>query len=152
MRYSIIAVGKMRPSPEKDLFEHFACRLRPPPEMKEVEEKRSLSSNELKLREAELLLGAVPDGAQVVALDEVGKSLSSTEFSQRLGRWRDEGVRDVALLIGGANGLDDQVRQKADLVLSLGAMTWPHMVVRALVCEQLYRAEAILSGHPYHRA
>lgn len=152
MRYTIVAVGKMRSGPEKDLFEHFAGRVRPQPQMKEVEEKRSLSANEMKAREAELLLAAVPDGAVVVALDEKGKSLTSIEFSSRLGRWRDDGVRDVAILIGGADGLDEKVRQKAELVLSLGAMTWPHMVVRGLIAEQIFRAEAILAGHPYHRA
>ena len=141
----------MKSGPERALFDHYAARLSPAPEMREVEEKRALPSAKMKAREAELLLGAVPDGARLVAMDERGKRLSSIAFAQKLGDWRDEGVRDVAFLIGGADGLDRSVLNKAALTLSLGEMTWPHMLVRGLLAEQLYRANAILSGHPYHR-
>lgn len=141
----------MKPGPERALFDHYAARLTPPPEMREVEEKRALPPAKLKTREAELLLGAIPDGARVVAMDERGKRMSSVAFAKKLGDWRDEGVRDVAFVIGGADGLDRSVLEKADLTLALGEMTWPHMLVRGLLAEQLYRANAILSGHPYHR-
>ena len=151
MRTHLIAVGRMKPGPERVLYEHYAARLNPAPEMREVEEKRNLPSAKLKVREGELLIGAVPDGAHVVALDEKGRTLASTAFAEKLGAWRDEGVRDVAFVIGGADGLDQSVLKRANLVLSLGDMTWPHMLVRGLLAEQLYRANAILSGHPYHR-
>ncbi|MFC1674107.1 23S rRNA (pseudouridine(1915)-N(3))-methyltransferase RlmH [Pseudomonadota bacterium] len=151
MRTHLIAVGRMKAGAERTLFDHYAARLNPPVQMREVEEKRALPSDQLKAREAELLLGAVPDGAVLVAMDERGKTLGSVAFAKKIGLWRDEGMRDLAFLIGGADGLDKQVRQKADLVLSLGDMTWPHMLVRGLLAEQLYRANAILSGHPYHR-
>ncbi len=152
MRIWLAAVGRAKPGPELDLFTQYARRLTPPLTLKEVEEKRPLPVPERKTREAELLLAAIPQGAVVVALDERGKSLGSEVFAERMGRWRDDGVGDVAFLIGGADGHGDAVRARADLLLSFGAMTWPHMLVRAMAAEQLWRAQAILSGHPYHRA
>ncbi|MCK4938854.1 MAG: 23S rRNA (pseudouridine(1915)-N(3))-methyltransferase RlmH [Rhodospirillaceae bacterium] len=151
MQYTIVAIGKMRHSVERDLLNNFSERIRPKPLVIEVEEKRNLSSSELKSREGELLIAAVPVGAKVIALDENGKSLSSRELATLLGSWGDEGVRETAFVIGGADGLAGSVRKKADLTLSLGAMTWPHMMVRGMVAEQIYRAQSILSGHPYHR-
>lgn len=151
MRLLIAAVGRAKKGPERALWEHYAARVTFPLTLKEVEEKRRLSSPELKRREAELLLGALPDGATLVALDERGKSLTSPQFAEKMGRWRDEGVRDLAFVIGGADGLGEAVRVRASLLLSLGAMTWPHMLVRGLLAEQLFRAQCILSGHPYHR-
>ena len=141
----------MRPSVERDLLNNFSERIRPKPSVIEVEEKRNLSGGELKAREGELLISALPGGAKVIALDEKGKSLSSRELATLLGSWGDEGVRETAFVIGGADGLDGSVRKKADLTISLGAMTWPHMMVRGMVAEQIYRAQSILSGHPYHR-
>ncbi len=95
---------------------------------------------------------AVPDGAVMIVLDERGDSLTSTQFAQQLQRWRDDGVAELAFLIGGANGLNAEVRKSAQLVLSFGRVTWPHFLMRALLAEQLYRAQQILDGHPYHRA
>ncbi len=103
-------------------------------------------------REASLLLAVVPKGAVIVALDERGKNLSSPEFAELLRGWRDNGRHDVAFLIGGADGLDPNVRHSAEMILSFGALTWPHMLVRGLLAEQLYRAHSILNNHPYHRA
>lgn len=151
MRTHLIAVGRMKAGPERTLLDHYAARLSPALDVREVEEKRALPPAKLKTREAELLLAAVPSGALVVAMDERGKTLSSPAFAKKMGAWRDDGVRDVAFIIGGADGLDASVRQAATLVLSLGEMTWPHMLVRGLLAEQIYRANAILSGHPYHR-
>lgn len=152
MRISIVSVGRFGAGhgEERRLFERYAGRLPFPLELREVEERKRLPPEKLKRREADLLLAAVPKGARVVALDETGKALSTFEFSGLLDRWRVEGT-DIALLIGGADGLDDTVRSAADLLLSLGPMTWPHLLVRALVAEQIYRAHCVLSGHPYHR-
>lgn len=154
MRCHLIAVGKWpKAGPEKAVFDTYAGRLVAPFSLtlREVEEKKRLSGDALKAREADLLLGAVPDGAIVVALDERGKSMGSRDFANKIGQWRDEGRRDLAILIGGADGLDGRVRATSDLTLNLGLLTWPHMLVRGLIAEQLFRAQCILSGHPYHR-
>lgn len=152
MRLWLAAVGRAKAGPELDLYSQYVRRLSPPPELREVEEKRPLPVPERMAREAELLLAAIPAGAVVVALDERGKSMGSEAFAARLGQWRDQGVGDLAFLVGGADGHHQSVRDRAQLLLSLGAMTWPHMLVRAMLAEQLWRAHAILSGHPYHRA
>ncbi len=158
MRMTLIAVGRAKPGPVRDLYDHYAERLGHGPlgglTLREVEERRPLSPEELKRREAELLLaalGALPRGARLIALDERGQTLTSSDFAALLGRWRDDGVQDLAFAIGGAGGLDASLRQAAALTLSLGPMTWPHLLTRALLAEQLYRAQSILAGHPYHR-
>ena len=151
MRITLCAVGRARAGPERALFDHYKNRLSAAFDLREVEERKRLSGDQLKQREADLLLAQVPDGAVIIALDERGKSLSSPQLATRLGNWRDDGRRDVAFVIGGADGLDEVVRRRAELVLSFGQLTWPHMLVRALLTEQLYRAQCILSGHPYHR-
>jgi 23S rRNA (pseudouridine1915-N3)-methyltransferase len=97
-------------------------------------------------------MATVPREAIMVALDEKGTTMDSAAFAARLAAWRDGGRREIAFLIGGPDGLDPRVRSSADLMLSLGTMTWPHLLVRALLVEQLYRAQQILAGHPYHRA
>jgi 23S rRNA (pseudouridine1915-N3)-methyltransferase len=94
----------------------------------------------------------VPAGAVLVTLDERGKVMSSPEFAAMLARWRDGGRQDVAFVIGGADGIDPSLRAKADASVSFGAMVWPHMLVRVMIAEQLYRAATILGGGPYHRA
>jgi len=152
MRVTLAAVGRARPGPELDLFQQYVRRLAPPLILREVEERRPLPSDRLKAREAELLLGCVPPGAVAVALDERGGALGSMAFATRLQGWRESGCGDLVFLIGGADGHGEAVRTRADLLLSFGPMTWPHMLVRALLAEQLWRAQAILSGHPYHRA
>lgn len=152
MRCWLGAVGRAKPGPEQDLFRTYAARLQPALQLKEVEEKRPLTVPERKNREGELLLTALPVGATLVVLDERGRGMGSQDFADRIGRWRDDGIGDLAFVIGGADGHGDAIRSRADLLLSLGPMTWPHMLVRALIAEQLWRAHAILSGHPYHRA
>ncbi|MDF3075449.1 MAG: rRNA methyltransferase [Alphaproteobacteria bacterium] len=152
MRLAIVAVGKARASPERDLYQHYAKRIVWPLKLIEVEEKKRLSAAELKTAEARLLLDAVPARATIWALDGRGKTLSSQELAAALAKRQAAGEADLALLIGGADGLDRAVLDKAQMSLSLGAMTWPHMLVRGMLAEQLYRAQQILAGHPYHRA
>ena len=151
MRLHIVAVGKLKAGPHAALARHYAERLAWPLAIREVEEKRPLPAAELREREGALLLAAVPPDAVLIALDERGKTLASAAFAQKLAAWRDSGTADLAFLIGGADGLAEGLRQKAQLVLSLGAMTWPHLLVRGMLLEQLYRAQQILAGHPYHR-
>ncbi|MFZ5789524.1 MAG: 23S rRNA (pseudouridine(1915)-N(3))-methyltransferase RlmH [Pseudomonadota bacterium] len=155
MRVLICAVGRWKAGPMRDLFEDYRRRLAWAVELREVEEKRSLPEPQLEAREAELLLALLPrerGRLAVVTLDESGKSLTSEAFAQRVRRWRDEGRDTLAFLIGGAAGHGPAALEAADLVLALGPMTWPHLLVRGMVMEQLYRAQQILAGHPYHRA
>ncbi|MEC7396110.1 MAG: 23S rRNA (pseudouridine(1915)-N(3))-methyltransferase RlmH, partial [Pseudomonadota bacterium] len=102
-------------------------------------------------REAELITAAIPDGATIVALDETGRNLTSREFAKRLSHWRDTGTNELVFIIGGADGLTDEIRNKATLVMAFGKSTWPHLLVRGMLAEQLYRAQQIHAGHPYHR-
>jgi 23S rRNA (pseudouridine1915-N3)-methyltransferase len=123
----------------------------PPPTIVDLEEKRRLPPAELKAREGELILAASPTGARFVALDQGGREWSSRDLAEQLRKWRDAGLADLAFAIGGAEGLGPAVIDRADAVLSLGAMTWPHLLARCMLLEQLYRAQQILAGHPYHR-
>jgi len=123
----------------------------PPIAIVELEEKRRLPPAALKEREGELILAALPAAARLVALDEAGQAWTSPEFAARLAGWRDGGTGALAFAIGGAEGLGQRVIERADAVLSLGAMTWPHLLARGMLLEQLYRAQQILAGHPYHR-
>jgi 23S rRNA (pseudouridine1915-N3)-methyltransferase len=162
LRILIAAVGRLKSGPEKELFEEYLRRLSWPVILKEVE-ARGAAPGELKAREAGLLLTALDArqdgrkagkpsaGRRVIALDERGDTVSSPELARRLGAWRDQGVEDIAFVIGGADGLDDSVRARADWLLAFGKLTWPHLLVRALLAEQLYRCQQILAGHPYHR-
>lgn len=150
MRIAICAVGRMKAGAERDLVDRYSKRIQWPLEILEVEERRKLSDAERKQREHELLNAALPDGAMRIALDERGKTMTSADLSEKLGRWRDDG-RDVAFMIGGAGGLSAGLRASADIVLSFGKATWPHMLARVMLVEQIYRAQEILAGHPYHR-
>ena len=152
MRLTIAAVGRAGRGPERDLYDHYARRIRWPLTLREVEEKRKLPAPELMRREGELLLAAVSRGAIVVALDRRGRQMDSAAFARQLGRWRDQSVAEIAFLIGGADGHAAALLEKASLVLSFGALTWPHQLARAMLAEQIYRGQQILAGHPYHRA
>ena len=159
MRLRIAACGRWKTGgkgggktgPERALYDHYAGRITLPLELREIEEKKKLSAGALKKRQGELLLAQIPDGAVAVALDERGKTLTSPAFSEKLGRWRDDGIKDIVFVIGGADGLDAAVLKRADLVIGFGAQTWPHLLVRGMLAEQIYRAQSILAGHPYHR-
>lgn len=156
MRLHVCAVGRLRAGPERTLADDYYTRfdrtgrplsLGPVAEI-EVEDKKNLGM----AAEAVLLERAIPTGALIATLDERGKVISSPEFADHLAKWRDGGRQDVAFVIGGADGIDPSLRAKADFSLSFGQMVWPHMLVRVMLAEQLYRAANILSGGPYHRA
>ncbi len=145
----LIAVGRLRDGPERALLDRYVQRLLPRLELVEVPDARG-APVEARRREAQALLGCLPGNALAVALDEKGERPDSVAFSARLDGWLGSG-RPLCFLVGGAEGLDGSVLARADASLSLGAMTWPHMLVRGLLAEQLYRARAISTGHPYHR-
>lgn len=146
----LIAVGRLKPGPERDLLDRYVQRLAPRLDLVEVAEGRG-APVEIKRREAQALLACLPPGAFVVALDEGGEQPDSLTLASRLEAWLGN-ARPLCFLIGGAEGLDASVLGRADFTLSLGKPTWPHMLVRALLAEQLYRARAISTGHPYHRS
>ncbi|KQT47568.1 50S rRNA methyltransferase [Aureimonas sp. Leaf454] len=159
MRLTIAAIGRMKAGPERDLAARYLERLAKSGAplgldyagLVEQPESRLGTVPERKRDEAARLTGPLPDKTGLVVLDETGKILSSETFAEELARLRDEGLRDLALLIGGPDGIDPDLRGQARLVLSLGRMTWPHQIARILLAEQLYRATTILAGHPYHR-
>ncbi|MDX8346736.1 23S rRNA (pseudouridine(1915)-N(3))-methyltransferase RlmH [Cognatiyoonia sp. IB215446] len=156
MRVQVCAVGRLRQGPERVLYEDYLTRFERtgrnlslgPAELIEVEDKKGGGM----AAEAALLSRAAPDGALLCSLDERGKMMSSPDFAAQLAAWRDQGRQDVAFLIGGADGLDPALHARADASLSFGKMVWPHMLVRVMLAEQLYRAASILAGGPYHRA
>ena len=150
MRLVVAAVGRGRDDPAQALFESYRRRLPWPVELREV--RAGGGGKAGREREAAALLKGLPEGAHVVALDGTGKGLGSEAFATWLGGVRDDGVSVLAFLIGGADGHGASVLSRADTVLSLGPMTWPHLLVRAMLAEQLWRAASILSGHPYHRS
>lgn len=155
MKVHIIAVGRLRGGPEADLISDYLTRFDRtgralslgPAQIVEVDDRKGGGM----AAEAELLRRAVPKGALLAVMDERGRVESSPRFAQRLAGWRDEGRSDLALVIGGADGIDPALRAEADFALSFGAMVWPHMLVRVMLAEQLYRAASILAGAPYHR-
>ena len=139
MLLHLLSRGKIGRSPEAELVARYEKRLTWPIKLTELPENG----------------GKVPEPVtpcRTVLLDERGKSLSSEEFATILGRWRDEGVRETRFVLGAADGHSDDERGAADLLLAMGMMTWPHLLARAMLMEQIYRATTILAGHPYHRS
>ncbi|MFN3646476.1 MAG: 23S rRNA (pseudouridine(1915)-N(3))-methyltransferase RlmH [Gemmobacter sp.] len=156
MRVHVVAVGRLRAGPERDLHADYATRFDRtgralglgPLTLHEVEDRKGGGM----AAEAELLARAIPAGALVCTLDERGSAMSSPEFAAQLARWRDGGRQDLAFVIGGADGIDPALRARAEASVSFGRMVWPHLLVRVMLAEQLYRAATILAGSPYHRA
>jgi 23S rRNA (pseudouridine1915-N3)-methyltransferase len=142
LRLRILAVGRCRDPAIGALTHRYLGRLAPPGELVEVERYRDLPA----------ALDAGRDLGPLVALDEAGRNLRSAELAERLRGWRDGGRRGATFLIGGADGLPDDLLARAELRLAFGRATWPHLLVRVMLAEQLYRASTILAGHPYHRA
>ena len=155
MRVHLVVVGRLRAGPELDLIKDYLTRFDRtgralglgPAQVIEVEDKKGGGM----AAEAALLEKAIPSGALICCLDERGKVMSSPDFADQFAGWRDNGRQDVAFVIGGADGIDPALRERADALLSFGKMVWPHMLVRVMLSEQLYRAASILAGAPYHR-
>ena len=151
MKITIAAVGRLRSSPAKTLFDDYIKRLKWPVALREVDNGRGSSGAERLRHETAALTKAVPKGATVVALDETGAQLSSRALASRIEQWRDRGIADLAFLIGGADGLAAEIKSSSAQSIAFGKQTWPHFLVRAMLAEQLYRAYTISTGHPYHR-
>ena len=138
MLLHVVARGRIGRGPEHELVERYLKRVGWPVRITE-------------LPDAGGRMPAVEPGTRIVMLDEKGDHATSMAFADRLGRWRDDGVREVRFLIGAADGFDDDARAGADWLIAFGRMTWPHLMARAMLAEQLWRATSILAGHPYHR-
>ena len=150
MKLVILAVGKGRNSREHELATSYIKRLPQGGEIQEIDSKLPPGPKRQK-DETRLLLQLVPDNAILVCLDPRGKDISSELLASKIGSWREEGQKAVYFAIGGADGHNREIRKQADLLISFGSAIWPHMLFRAMLAEQLYRAIAILSDHPYHR-
>ena len=160
MKISVHAVGRMKTGPERELADRYFERFgKSGPAVglefsgvTEIAEGRGQSANDRRRDEGQKLQAQLQQGGALFLLDERGKNFTSEEFAARIGLLRDGGRKALLIAIGGADGHDQPLRDQAELVLSFGALTWPHQLVRVMLGEQLYRAATILSGHPYHRS
>lgn len=160
MRVVVIAVGRLKQGPERELAERYFERFDEAGRklgfreivIHEINESRARDAATRMAEEAAAISACIPDKAIPVALDERGQTLDSAAFARHLGRWRDDGAGHTVFMIGGADGLSPELRRKAKLAIAFGSATWPHQMVRVMLLEQLYRAATILAGHPYHRA
>ena len=160
MRLLVIAVGRLKQGPERELAERYRERFDDIGrklgfrglEIHELPESRARDANTRISEEAAAISAVIPPKSVLVALDERGDNLDSGAFARNLARWRDDQAANTIFTIGGADGLSPELRRKANLKVAFGAATWPHQIVRVLLLEQLYRAATILAGHPYHRA
>jgi 23S rRNA (pseudouridine1915-N3)-methyltransferase len=159
MRIGVIAVGRLKAGSERELAARYAERFAQSGkplgltglQIIELPESQARSAPERKQQEAQAVLAALDADALLIALDERGKTLSSEAFAAKIGQWRDSGRKNLTFVIGGADGLDEAIRKRAEMTLSFGQMTMPHQLARVILLEQLYRAATILAGHPYHR-
>jgi len=160
MRLVVIAIGRLKQGPERELAERYRERFEDMGrklgfrglEIQEIAESRARDTGSRISEEAAAILAAIPEKSVLVALDERGDNIDSAAFARHLGRWRDEAVANTIFVIGGADGLSPDLQRKAKLRVAFGAATWPHQMVRVMLLEQVYRAATILAGHPYHRA
>ncbi len=154
MRIDILAIGRLRSGPEHELCRDYVARATKagrsqhigPIELREIDVKSPVRE-----ASANALADVLPQGAITVLLDERGKALTSVEIAEHVARWRDQGERQIVFLIGGADGVTAEFRRTANLLLAFGPQTWPHKLVRVMLCEQIYRAVSVLTGSPYHR-
>ncbi|RTL50042.1 MAG: 23S rRNA (pseudouridine(1915)-N(3))-methyltransferase RlmH [Bradyrhizobiaceae bacterium] len=160
MRILVIAVGRLKAGPERELSDRYKARFEDLGrklgfrglEIHELAESRSSDTGSRIAEEASALSALIPEKSILIALDESGDNIESVTLAKRLGGWRDESIPTTVFIIGGADGLSPELSRKAKLVLAFGKATWPHQIVRIMLLEQIYRAATILSGHPYHRA
>lgn len=150
MKTLILAIGKLRGF-EAEWCAEYQKRLKGDVAVKEMAASKNLAPAETQRAEADLLLEALPPKSCVVLLDERGKDMPSRDFAAKIKNWQEQGLSHLVFLIGGADGVTDEVRAKAGFTLGFGRLTWPHRLVRVMLLEQLYRAQQINAGHPYHR-
>jgi 23S rRNA (pseudouridine1915-N3)-methyltransferase len=160
LRLQVLCVGRLKDGPERQLVARYAERIGPagraigvgPIDIRKIPESSARRADDRKIDEALRLAALLPEGAALWALDEKGANLTSEDFARDIEKLRDDGTASLAFAIGGADGLDESLRQRAHRIIAFGAMTLPHQLIRVLLLEQIYRATTMLSGHPYHRA
>jgi 23S rRNA (pseudouridine1915-N3)-methyltransferase len=160
MRIAVIAVGRLKQGPERELADRYRQRFEDLGrklgfrglDIREIAESRARDADARIAEEAAAIASAIPENSMLVVLDEQGQNIGSSAFARQIGQWRDQAVPNTTFVIGGADGLSPELQGKAKLRVAFGAATWPHQMVRVLLLEQLYRAATILAGHPYHRA
>jgi 23S rRNA (pseudouridine1915-N3)-methyltransferase len=160
MRVVVIAIGRLKQGPERELAERYRERFDDIGrklgfrglEIHEIAESRARDTATRMAEEAAAISALIPEKYLLVALDEHGENVDSAAFARHLGRWRDQSVANTIFTIGGADGLSPDLQRKAKLRIAFGSATWPHQMVRVMLLEQIYRAATILAGHPYHRA
>lgn len=160
MRLTICAIGRLRKNdPRALLINDYVERIKKSGpaigfkeiSLQELDPARGQTGKNAQTRESQAILEAIPDGAHTILLDERGQNFTSEGLANHLADCRDRGIGMTVFALGGADGHTEQLRERADKIIALGKMTWPHMLARAMISEQLYRAITILSGHPYHR-
>ncbi|WP_213773906.1 23S rRNA (pseudouridine(1915)-N(3))-methyltransferase RlmH [Bradyrhizobium sp. dw_78] len=160
MRLVVVAIGRLKQGPERELAERYRERFDDLGrklgfrgiDIHEIAESRARDAATRMTEEATAISAAIPEKSVLVALDERGDTIDSAALARHLGRWRDEQIANSVFAIGGADGLSPDLRRKAKLRIAFGSATWPHQLVRVMLLEQVYRAATILAGHPYHRA
>lgn len=155
MILGLLVCGKLKAGPETDLVREYLSRAKRQGRNLGITHipcrEIALSANSTKRQAADLAIKALPAGVKKIILDETGKNITTDQFADQIGQWRDQGTPEIALMVGPADGWDQQMRGQGDLVLSFGKMTWPHKLAHVMAAEQIYRAISILSGTPYHR-
>lgn len=160
MRLVVIAIGRLKQGPERELAERYRTRFDDIGrklgfrglDIHEISESRAREASARMAEEAAAIVAVIPDKSVLVTMDERGSNIDSAAFARHLGQWRDQSIANAVFVIGGADGLSPDLRRKEKLAIAFGAATWPHQMVRVMLLEQLYRAATILAGHPYHRA
>jgi 23S rRNA (pseudouridine1915-N3)-methyltransferase len=160
MRILVVAVGRLKQGPERELAERYRKRAAAAGrslglsdfDVVEIKESRAGDPARRMLEESIAIATVIPDGAVIVLLDARGESMSSSSFAGRLRGWREQDKKTVAFVIGGDDGLAPSLREKSSLAIGFGAATWPHQLARIMLLEQVYRAVTIMAGHPYHRS
>lgn len=152
MKINIIAIGKFRKNcPNQELFLDYSKRLKWPLNLIQIDSKIVGSTDEIKQKEGELILKNLPENSKVILLDEKGENLTSREFAAKIAKFQNNSQSNLSFIIGGANGISDQIKKIANLSIAFGKMTFPHMMVRSMLIEQIYRANLIINNHPYHK-
>lgn len=152
MRIRVICIGLLKDSAELTLIQTYKKRFHWQLDIMEIPPKKGLSGQTLKEYEAKQILNLVPNESTLIALDERGVSFSSPDFAKIISQYQNQGQSTLYFCIGGADGLHESIRERANQLICFGKMTWPHMLARVLLIEQLYRAQQILSNHPYHKS